>query len=152
MHRHSLRKAAGPMGAGVLCLCFLFAAGMPAQGPATGGIGELRRPAFTAFEAPGAATGDGQGTEPASLNAEGTIAGFYGDANNVLHSFVRAIDGTITTFDAPGAGTSSGQGTDACCINGAGMVAGSYVDASGINHGFVRAADATSNFAQVPRA
>ena len=110
MHRHTLRDAAGPMGARVLCLCFFFAGAMPAQGPGAGGIGNLHRPTFTSFDAPGAASGDGQGTEPASVNAEGTIAGFYDDANNVLHSFVRAIDGTIATFDAPDAGTSSGQG------------------------------------------
>src|SRR5205807_1071010 len=69
---------------------------------------------FKMFDAPGAGTGSGQGTLTASfsgLNQPGVIAGYYSDASNVTHGYVRAPDGTFTTFDAPGAGTGSGQGT-----------------------------------------
>ena len=38
----------------------------------------------------------------------GAIAGFYLDANDVSHAFLRARDGTITTFDVPGSGGSVG--------------------------------------------
>ena len=56
---------------------------------------------YTSFDAPGAAansrtgcSGDGGGicknfgTFPASINTEGDIAGFYSDANNVVHGFL----------------------------------------------------------------
>src|ERR1700740_697248 len=73
------------------------------------------------FDAPGAGTGPGQGTTPYAINPAGAIAGQYLDASNVLHGFLRAVDGTITTIDAPGAGTGSGQGTVVRSINPAGV-------------------------------
>ena len=62
----------------------------------------------------------------------------YVDASSVVHSHVRAADGTVTTFDAPGAGAGSGQGTVPEGINPAGTIIGQYVDSSGANHGYVR--------------
>src|SRR5205807_2581259 len=96
---------------------------------------------FKMFDAPGAGTGSGQGTLTASfsgLNQPGVIAGYYSDASDVTHGFVRAADGTITTFDAPGAGTGSGQGTFPFSNNPAAGSSGNYTDASGVNHGFLR--------------
>ena len=111
MHRHTLKKTPGTMisselnrGAAILCLCLLFAAAMAAQEPGT-------KPTFTTFDAPGAGTGDGQGTMAVSVNAKAAISGFYADPNNLYHGFVRATNGVITTFDAPGAGTGAYQGT-----------------------------------------
>jgi hypothetical protein len=70
---------------------------------------------FTTFSAPGAGTGGypaNQGTYPLSINAAGTITGYYIDANGVSHGFTRTGRGTLTSFDAPegGSGTNSGQG------------------------------------------
>jgi hypothetical protein len=90
---------------------------------------------FITFDAPGAGTGRFQGTFAQSINAANVIAGFYYDASNVFHGFLRARDGAITTFDAPGAGL----GTVPQSINVAGAIAGYYFDASSAVHGFLRA-------------
>ena len=47
---------------------------------------------FITFDAPGAGTGAGQGTFPITINTAGAITGFYIDANNVSHGFVRPAD------------------------------------------------------------
>jgi len=44
---------------------------------------------ITTFDAPGAGTGAGQGTQAMTNNWEGAISGFYIDANNVYHGFLR---------------------------------------------------------------
>jgi len=56
--------------------------------------GFLRTPdgKFTTFDAPGAGSGNYQGTQPTGINAEGAITGFYVDANGVYHGFVRRDD------------------------------------------------------------
>jgi len=91
------------------------------------------------IDAPGAAlTGSGRGTFPISINANGDVAGFYSDANEVIHGFVCAANGTISTINAPGAGTTKELGTYAVAIDTAGDVTGVYVDASSVLHGFVR--------------
>lgn len=51
---------------------------------------------ITTFDAPGAGTvgspGGGQGTQPMTINAEGAITGYYTDANNVVHGFLRPAE------------------------------------------------------------
>lgn len=66
--------------------------------PGAGDVGGLY------FVATPAGTWGGQGTYPFSINPEGAIAGLYADENSVIHSFVRAPDGTFTSFDDPDAG------------------------------------------------
>ena len=69
---------------------------------------------ITTFDAPGAGTGAFQGTFTGFLdciNPEGVMVGYYLDASNLYHGYVRASDGNVTTFDAPGAGTGAFQGT-----------------------------------------
>lgn len=66
--------------------------------------GFLRTPdvSFTEFDAPGAGIGPGQGTIVAGVDGitpAGVITGFYFDAGNVAHGYVRARDGGFTTFD-----------------------------------------------------
>ncbi len=105
------------------------------------------------FDAPGASNGGcappiicSSGTQGASINREGTIAGQYVDNSGVFHGCLRSPGGSITTFDAPGAGTGPGQGTFitfADGINPEGAIAGAYADAEGVFHGFVRAPDGT---------
>ena len=96
---------------------------------------------FTTFDAPGAGTGQFQGTVAYGINPVGTIEGLYADPSNVVHGYVRAANGTFTTFDAPGAGTGPFQGTQPLTINPQGAIAGWYTDASNVNHSFVRAAN-----------
>ena len=64
------------------------------------------------FDAPGAGTMAGQGTGcfagtdcSVLINNFGAITGYYLDANNVYHGFVRSPDGKFTSFEAPGADT-----------------------------------------------
>ncbi len=105
-----------------------------------------REPRFITFDVPGAGTGPYQGSGCffydcyGEINNLGEITGYYLDANNVYHGFVRSPEGKFTTFDAPGADTTpqSFNGTLSNTINDAGSVTGYYLDASGNAHGFVR--------------
>src|SRR5436309_1119905 len=107
--------------------------------------GFLRAPdgSVTTFDAPGAGAGTDlrQGTFPKSINPSGAITGYYIDAGNVIHGFLRAPDGALTTFDAPGAGAF--LGTFAVSINPAGAVAGYYIEYDSVQrssktHGLLR--------------
>src|SRR5437016_4516845 len=80
------------------------------------------------FDAPDAGTGEERGTFPRSINLRGEVTGFYRDANDLIHGFVRNPGGHITEFDAPGAGTRFVQGTFPLSINRSGAVAGVYTD------------------------
>jgi len=102
-----------------------------------------KKATITTFDALGAGTAAGQGTLALAINPAGVIAGFYVDASNVSHGYVRARDGAITTFDAPGAGTGASQGTRPLSINPEGAIAGDYHDGSNAIHGFLRAPDGT---------
>jgi hypothetical protein len=105
---------------------------------------------FTPFEAPGAGTGQNQGTGcpgcSAGLNDLGAIAGIYADSNTVYHGFVRTREGRFTSFDAPGAGTGSFQGTGCfsdcpVSLNNWGVLTGVYIDANNVYHVYVRSPD-----------
>lgn len=126
-----------------------YAAAIDAMGAVTGyyvdanyvARGFLRAPdgKFTSFEAPyaGSEPGQGQGTFATNMNLQGTIAGYYVDANNGSHGFVRTRDGAITEFDVPGAIGNTWLGW-AQCISATGAVAGTYFDSAGQSYGFVR--------------
>ncbi len=94
------------------------------------------------FDVPGAdlAPGDFNGTYVQSINDFGVIAGYYEDANFVVHGFLRSAEAKYTSFDAPGADTTvnSNAGTFPNAINDAGTVTGYLIDSSGVAHGFVR--------------
>jgi len=49
----------------------------------------LSQPPITTFDAPGAGTGPGQGTQALAINEGEHIAGSYIDASNVFHGFLR---------------------------------------------------------------
>src|ERR1700731_3835579 len=113
------------------------------------------QPTITTFDAPGAGTGPGQGTQGIAINPAGMVAGAYTDASGVNHGFLRATDGTFVTFDAPGAGTGPGQGTfvgGVGAITPAGAIVGAYIDASGVNHGFLRSPHGAFTSFDVPGA
>ncbi len=99
---------------------------------------------FTTFNVTGAGTSATQGTIPMSINTAGDITGFYVDANQTFHGFVRAANGTISApIDAPGAGTGTSNsgfsfmGTLPVGFDSAGDIAGIFTDASSVFHGFV---------------
>jgi hypothetical protein len=94
---------------------------------------------FETFEIPGADTTPGSynGTAPNNINELGVITGYYTDAANVAHGFVRFADGAVVTFDAPGAGTGAFQGTVSLSNNLEGAATGYFVDGAGVSHGFV---------------
>ncbi|MGA2072901.1 MAG: hypothetical protein ABSH52_05290 [Terriglobia bacterium] len=96
--------------------------------------------ALTTFDAPGAGIGTNfnQGTLAKGINPAGVITGYYVDASNVAHGFLRARDGAFITFDAPDAGADYNGGTFAVGINPAGVITGFYYDADFVSHGFVR--------------
>src|SRR5262249_18635510 len=87
------------------------------------------KPEFVTFDPPGAGTDSGQGTFVNEITQAG-IVGWYADASNANHGFLRTPGGAITTFDAPGAGMGPGQGTYLVVLNSAGTLAGSYFDAN----------------------
>jgi len=122
--------------------------------------GFVREPngALTALDAPGAGAGlqppvmahpellSGQGTLATSVNDAGTITGYFIDAQNVRHGFLRDKSGAFLTFDVAGSG-----GTFPESINNSGEIAGSYSEPpiiinnerersyrSGAVHGFLR--------------
>jgi hypothetical protein len=94
----------------------------------------------------GSVVGSYQGTIAYDINVWGVIAGFYRDANDVSHGFVRGPWGGFTTFDAPGAGSVAGsyQGTTTAGFSGLtpfGAITGSYIDANNVYHGYLRNPD-----------
>src|SRR5947209_2223191 len=106
--------------------------------------GFLRAPdgSLTTFDAPGAGAGADlrQGTFPKSINPTGAITGYYIDARNLIHGFLRSSEGAITTFDAPDVGAF--LGTFALSINATGAIAGYYFGGATLGyHGFLRAPD-----------
>jgi N-acetylneuraminic acid mutarotase len=72
-----------------------------------------------------------------SVNASGQIVGIYTNGDAVIHSYLRAANGTLTTFDAPNAGTGAQQGTGGLAINASGTIVGGYIDTNSVIHGFV---------------
>lgn len=77
-----------------------------------------------------------RGYDPAGLY----ITGFYTDAKNIFHGFVRSESGTISSIDAPGASSSTTAevaGTVAAAVNDSGEIAGAYVDTNLNLHAFV---------------
>ena len=97
---------------------------------------------FIIFNAPGAGTDSGEGTQPKAVNEDGEITGNYKDAHGVEHGFLRHKDGRFDTFDAPGARTKADTGTSPESINKDGEIAGYYDGyAEDMRHGFVRHKD-----------
>jgi hypothetical protein len=81
----------------------------------------------------------GEGTNIYAMNAAGTTAGSFQDADGVYHGLVRTADGRITVFDAPRA--AAGANTMPQAIDDTGTVAGFYNDVNGVHHAFLRTAE-----------
>jgi hypothetical protein len=105
---------------------------------------------FTTIDAPGAGTGELQGTFAAGIDTSGDVAGTYTDANSIAHGFVRTAGGTITTYTAPLAGiagagsTTGGKGTFFTGMDGAGDIVGYYSDANNLYHALLLPAGSTT--------
>lgn len=113
---------------------------------------------FATFEVAGAGNGSYEGTgSPGSsvpLNQLGAIAGYYIDASDLVHGYLRSPSGEITTFDVPGT-ESIGIGCYADCsvgLNDAGAITGYYLDANSVYHGFVRSPAGTVTTFDAPGA
>jgi hypothetical protein len=109
--------------------------------------GQANAQRIITFDAPGAGTGSGQGTGcfaytdcSVLINNFGAITGYYLDANNVFHGFLRSPEGTFTNFEAPGSDTTANDfnGTLPNAINDAGAITGIYYDVNNVGHGFLR--------------
>jgi len=74
---------------------------------------------YTMIDPPGAVNG----TWAWAISNSSAVAGWYLDAKNAYHGFLRAPDGTYTTIDV-----GSGGETVAYAIDDKGAVGGSYVD------------------------
>ena len=98
---------------------------------------------FTTIDAPGAGTSSGFGTFGVSINGAGDIAGYFIDANGVVHGFIETSGGSITTVDAPGAGAALNLGTNVRAINASGNASGYYADSNGILHSYIRTSNGT---------
>lgn len=87
----------------------------------------------TTFDALGTAANPGPtGTRATAINAEGQIAGYYGDPDdNLQHGYIRHPNGEVVTFDVPGANS-----TNPASINSAGDVVGNSTSGA-----FLRKAD-----------
>jgi hypothetical protein len=118
-----------------------------------------KEPRIITFDAPGAGTGSGQGTGCFSytdcstlINNRGAITGYYLDANNVFHGFVRSPDGTFTSFEAPDADTNPNDfnGTLPNAINDCGAITGNYYDVNNVAHGFVRSPEGEITSFDIP--
>lgn len=106
---------------------------------------------------PPAGTGPGQGTfinYANSINNAGEIVGYYHDANNLGHAWLRTPDGTITTFDAPLAAANPylTQGSGSQSVNSEGDIIGWTIDADGVWHGFLRTPEGKMSTFDVPGA
>jgi probable HAF family extracellular repeat protein len=74
-------------------------------------------------------------TSPNGINTSGQMVGYYSDANNYVHGFLK-VGTSYTPLDYPGA-----RATAALGINDSGQIVGEYQDASGDSHGFLKAGD-----------
>jgi hypothetical protein len=116
-------------------------------------------PRIITIDAPGAGTAPSQGTGcfaftdcSVLINNAGAITGYYLDANNVYHGFVRSPEGKFTSFEAPGADTNAQDfnGTLPNAINDVGDITGEYYDAMSVEHGFLRTPEGKFTTFDVP--
>jgi hypothetical protein len=70
----------------------------------------------------------------------GAIAGYYTDANNVVHGYLRNPSGEYATFLPPGVGPQGTNCYNDCPVglNDWGSITGIYLNANNVYHGFLR--------------
>lgn len=67
---------------------------------AGGVFGAFAKPQFTEFDAPGAGTSEGEGTEILAANASGDVTGTYLDQGAIPHGFLRLHDGAFVFYQS----------------------------------------------------
>jgi hypothetical protein len=161
-------------GAGTVSLQGTIAVGIDSAGDVAGvyvdslytrhGYVRSANGSITTFDAPNAGTNANpydyaQGTMPISMDPAGDIVGYYSDANNVYHGFIRTPNGTLTVIDETHALQGYRSGTIVTGVNSAGMVTGYYNVQTGTGNNysstidsFVRAANGTFSELGVPAA
>ena len=92
---------------------------------------------ITTFDAPGAGTAAGQGTQSFAISPKGRLQDLYFDDTFAVHGFLRDKKGVITTFDLPGGGTGPFEGTYGGGFTPNGTILGVLIDADFVNHGFL---------------
>jgi hypothetical protein len=100
---------------------------------------------FTVFDAPGAGSGNGQGSDSQGINASGTIVGSFLDPQLISHGYIRTSSGVFSTLDVPGSFATMALG-----INDGGAVTGEFLDFHLFAHGFVRSSGGTFTNFDVP--
>jgi len=105
---------------------------------AAGVVTEINDPNAGKAGSGGNAGDSDQGTNPAAINAAGTIVGRYTDANYAYHGFIRTAAGAYSSIDVAGAGSGFHEGTVAVSIDADGNVAGLFWGSDFVSHGFVR--------------
>lgn len=107
--------------------------------------------AITFIDAPNACLARNFGTRPTGINAGGVVTGYYytnAGQTCLAHSFVRAVDGTITSFDVPNAIQTFAMGE-----NDKGEIVGEWVSTSCENGcAFVRSPEGNITTFKVPGA
>ena len=71
------------------------------------------------------------GTITQGMNDALTISGYYFDANNIAHGFIKPFNKQVVQIDIPGA-----DNTECYAINNFGAITGRYM-INGIRHGFI---------------
>src|SRR5215471_8904157 len=135
--RRAIRNAALALGL-VMCILTLAPSAMAQQAK------------IVTFDAPGSVCEVAffTCTTVNAINPEGDVVGTFDDANEAIHGYLRAADGTFTEFDVPGSFCTSFSGTFTSCasptgISPLGEITGSYSDVNDVFHGFLRAPNGT---------
>lgn len=114
---------------------------------------------ITTFDPPGTASipyPGFNGSGAIGSNAEGTVGGYFVDANLVVHAYLRSHDGKFTAIDWPGACTTSQEvgchGSGVWDINDFGVAVGPFEDTSGnfVAHTAKRSLDGKITSFEVP--
>ncbi len=109
---------------GIICIALALLGAACLAMPA---IAQRQSRTFKTFDYPGPSSYNA----PLGINSKGDIAGFYTDANGLLHGYVF-VDGKFKKVDYPGA-LMTGYGG----INDEKEVTGTYFDFLGFQHGFL---------------
>jgi hypothetical protein len=128
----------------ILAVCLILCAVVAARSQDN----HLHKYKIITFQAPGAGTGQYEGTLGYGINAQGEINGYYTDPNLVIHGFLRNPEGGFTKVDGPGASAY----TVAIGLNQQGATVGTVANAKNVQHGFLRRPDGSFESFTAPHA
>ena len=82
-----------------------------------------------------------------AINAQGDVAGTFGDSNQAVHGFLCTSDGIYTSFDLP-----NGVISSVVRLTDTDGIAGNFIDSSSTSHGFLRLANGSVTQIDAPGA